>query len=353
MYSENDLKSPEGGGVKSLTLSQALRIALPRWKFLCLFALVCSVCAAVISIFIPNKYTAKTTILPASNENRAVGFASSVENAPGLEMIGLNADKNASSLLYPEILKSRTLAEEILTKKYSYNKGGRVTVTDLYGYFDQVNPDLAHRALEKITNISFEKRTGIVRLSVTTKSAELSAGIANYYVERLDEFNKHKRKSGAALKRQFIEQRIAENKQELAEAEETLKNFRQSNRHYLTTTDPRILMEHEQLLREVAVKTRVFQMLAEEFESAAIQEKKETPVVAALDTARPPSVKSGPPRVKIVALALLAGLVVSSLFVLFDRLYFSDARYRDIKRFAGRIRFIQPAPGEKTVELKQ
>jgi len=109
-------------------------------------------------------------------------------------------------------------------------------------------------------------------------------------------------------------------------------------------------MEHERLLREVAVKAQVYQMLAEEFEMSAIQEKKETPVVQILDIARPPSVKSGPARARTVVIAFLAGMMLASVIVIYEHLYPAHKNRRNLNRFMGRIRLIRRAPEESTVE---
>jgi len=353
MYVDRISDGHQNEDPKYLPLGESLKLLINRWRFIAMLSFACALTAAIISLLIPNKYTAVTTSLPAGGDNKSGGIMSFVENTPGLEMLGLNSDKNAPSLLYPEILKSRMIADEILINKYSYNEHGEMVETDLFGYFDIENPDLAYKKLQKITGISFDKKTGIVELSVTAKNPELSAQIANYYMVRLDEFNKHKRKSSAMLKRQFIEKRLTENKEELAAAEELLKDFRENNRHYLTTTDPLIIMEHNRLLRDVEVKAQVYQMLSEEYEMAAIQEKKETPVIQTLDVARPPSVKSAPARTKITILALLSGLILSSLIVYYDHLYLSDKQYNSLKKFTGRIRLIVRHSKEESVELER
>ncbi|MEE9552854.1 MAG: GNVR domain-containing protein [candidate division Zixibacteria bacterium] len=351
MYSEEDPGFTENNPSSALTLSQGAVIAFRNRKFVAFVAFASAVVAALMTLLIPNRYTATTTTLPVFSDVKTGGITSLLEASPALEMMNLGADKKSPSLLYPEILKSRLLCDRVLSREYSYTVDGTLRTNNLYVYFDEDNPDLAYDALEKITTIEYDKKTGVVKLSVTTKNPELSAMIANYYIERLDEYNKHSRKSGAMLKRQFIERRMAENKIELAAAEEALKAFRENNRNYIKMTDPQILMVHNRLLREVTVKTEVYRMLAEEYELSAIQEKRETPVIQVLDNAKPPTVKSSPARAKITILAFIAGIFIASGVAISNNLYLPRHRQYDLNRILKKVRFVRRKPEEETVEI--
>lgn len=350
MYSESELTKTGSDTGNILTLSQAFRIVIARWRFVAFFAIGCAIMAAAFSLMIHNKYTAAASALPPNNDYRPNGILSLAEYAPGLDLGGLAGENRSPSLIYPEILQSRTLYDEILGKDYSFLEDGQTVNQNLYEYLEEDNPDRACKALEKIMSVDYDKKTGIVKVSVTTGSPELSSQIANYTMERLDEFNKNKRKSGAALKHQFIEKRLLETKKELADAEEELRDFRKNNRNYLQTSDPQILMEHERLFREVNVKAQVYQMLAQEKEMAAIQEKKETPVVQFLDTASPPTVKSKPSRRNITIIGFLTGLLLASCIAILEKRYPSGKEQQKVTRLMNRISLIRRAPEEMSVE---
>jgi len=350
MYSDEESESDQVSVKNGISLSEAFAILTRRWRFVIVFGLVSAFCAAVISIFIPNEYTASTSTLPPANDSRSSGILSLAENTTGLEMLNLGADKNSPAIIYPRILGSRTLQEEILSNTYTYKEGNDNVSKNLYEYFEIENKDKACLALSNIMAIDYDKKTSMVTLTVTTEYPDLSAQIANFAMDRLDEFNKYKRKSGATLKHQFIATRLVETKNELAAAEEALKDFRDKNRNYLRTTDPDVIMEHDRLLREVAVKAQVYQMLAQELEMAAIQEKKEMPVVQILDTAAPPTLKSAPHRAKITLLGLIFGIICSAFLTLYNHQYPSGKNDERINRILRRIRLIRRAPEEITVE---
>jgi len=134
----------------------------------------------------------------------------------------------------------------------------------------------------------------------------------------LDNFNQNQRKTSAGQNRQFIEKRLLESKLQLTEAEESLKSLRQRNMNYYSTTDPELAMLNNQLQREVEVKSQVYLTLCQQYELASIQEKKEIPVIQILDSAQPPSVKSGPSRAKTAIIGFLFGAIAALAFLVID-----------------------------------
>jgi uncharacterized protein involved in exopolysaccharide biosynthesis len=269
---------------------------------------------------------------------------------PGLEMMGLNLGGQSSSALYPDILTSRQLAEKVLSRSYEYTRGKKTITQSLYEYFAIDNPDLAYKALRKITVIDYDKKTGIVSISVTTKNPELSALVANYYVECLDDYNKNQRSTIAGVNRDFIAGRIAEAGADLKAAEEALRDFRDNNLNYYNSTDPDLQMMNERLTRDVELKTQVYATLSQQYEIAAIQAKKETPIVQALDIAKPPTTKSWPPRTKITLLGLILGFVVSSLMVIARDRYNINYTVNDIQKSFTGLRFINRKHQPETID---
>lgn len=323
-----------------LNFNDVIDIVTRRWKFIGLFAIACAFTTAAITLLIPNKYTARSTILPTTNEYQSSSLMSLAEGIPGLDMMGLNLGGQSSSALYPEILKSRQLAEKVLTQKYSYSDGEKNITQDLYEYFDVDNADDAYQQLYKYTSVDYDKKTGVVGVSVTTKNAVLSAKVANYFIACLDYFNMNQRKTGAGMNRDFIENRIEEAEQELKHSEEALREFRESNLNYYSSTDPELLMEHDRLYREVQMQNQVYLTLKQQYEIATIQAKKELPIIQVLDHATPPALKSSPKRAKITIVGLFLGLMVSLLYAIVDYLYREKYRSDNIKEFITSLRLV-------------
>ena len=134
---------------------------------------------------------------------------------------------------------------------------------------------------------------------------------------------------------------MSETENELARAEEKLKKFRENNLNYYRSTDPGLLLTHERLVRETEVKKQVYLTLAQQYELAAIREKKETPVIQVLDKARPPSLKSGPARSKTTVLGFIIGLLAAAFLVIMDYRFQYRRNDYNFKQFTRKIRFIR------------
>ena len=107
---------------------------------------------------------------------------------------------------------------------------------------------------------------------------------------------------------------------------------------------------HDQLLREVEVKTQVYLTLAQQYEISTIQAKKEIPIVQILDRARPPSLKSGPARLKITILGLLAGIIISSLLVIADDRLRGQSQYNDVRQFVRKLKIVSGRSKAEMIE---
>jgi uncharacterized protein involved in exopolysaccharide biosynthesis len=324
----------------SISLRDAFNIILRNRRFVAVFTGACTLFTALFVLFIPNKYMAKSTIMPSTGDYQSGGLLSLADNVPGLELMGLNLGQQSSSALFPEILTSRQLSEKVLRRNYEYTRGDKTIKQNLYEYFRIKNPDNAYRALRGITVIDYDKKTGIVAVNVTTKVPELSAMVANNFVECLDDYNMNQRRTGAGENSDFIAGRIVEAGAQLKQAEEELRDFRDNNLNYYNSTDPDLLMMHERLLRDVELKTQVYLTLSQQYEIATIQAKKETPLIQILDIAEPPTLKSGPPRAKITILGLMLGFVVASLMVIARDRYSLNYNVHDLQKAFTGLRFI-------------
>lgn len=336
---------PESTDKHTITLGLVTALGLRHWKFVAGFAVACAVLAAGISLVIPNKYTATSTILPISDPLETGLFRALAQDLPGFDMLG-SQQGNSTTLLFPEILESRLVAEKVLTHEYDY--GGEKG--SLQEYLRADNLDRACRSLKRIVEITYDKKTGVVGVSATTKHPELSAQVANYYVQCLDDFNKFQRKTSAGQNREFIGKRISDAREELEQAELSLKNFRDGNLNYYRSTDPELLMLHDQLVRQVQVKSQVYLTLVQQFELAAVQEKKETPLVQILDTAQPPTLKSSPARLRTTVLAFLLGLLMSLAMVVIDHFRGGQTQYAEVRRLVSRLRLVRRFAGADSLE---
>jgi uncharacterized protein involved in exopolysaccharide biosynthesis len=275
--------------------------------------------AVAVSLLLSNRYTARAIILPSgerSNLQKLAGLA-------GGSLLGLGIDPSAvgienSSLLFPDVLKSRTVREGVLTATYRFPQGKRVSATTLLEHFGVRSLDRGVKRLKNITDIAMNPKTGVIALEVTTGNPELSAAVANEFIHQLDRYNQETRLSKAKDNEAFIARRLEEVQGELRTAEDNLEKFQSQNRNYYAALAPDLTKELKRLQREVEVKNQVFLTLTQQHELAKIEAKRDLPIVQVLDYARPPEVKSFPQRSFIVLAAFTLSLAFSIFWALWS-----------------------------------
>jgi len=365
---------------------------ITKWrKLIILNFLIFCIIAVVISLLLPNWYTAQSSILPPS-ESMGSGldlFSSFTEMPLNFSLPGLPG-VSGPSFVYAAILQSRTVEEEIVRK---YNLMERFETT----FFDD-----AVKILDGMINVDVSE-ANIITVQVTTKDPVLSASIANSLLEELDKVNKEKRITSAKLTREFIEKRVEETEEDMEEAATKLKEFQEKykavsveeqvaaqieiiaalrseialkeveynlNLKSMNKSHPSMVQLYNNiqelkkqvdkiekginldkdsyilpfseipdlsyqmsfLLKDREVLTAVYKLLVQQLEQAKIQEKKDTPTIQVLDRAQPPERKSKPKRSLIVILAGIISLFFSGFYMVINE-YSSFVKEHDPERY--------------------
>jgi tyrosine-protein kinase Etk/Wzc len=209
---------------KEMSLSDYLEIIVKRRMFIIRNVIIVTVIAIVISLFLEVKYTATATVLPP-NPNQDIMFGllptSIYSGATGFSSLaklgGLVPGASTASDLFVEIMKSNAVKDEIIEK------------LDLKTKFKSKTMYHVRKILEEISDITISPE-GIINVMVTNKDKYLATDIANSYVVELDKFNTETAMTVGKRYRIFIEKRLHENIDTLAQVEETLRKFQEEHR---------------------------------------------------------------------------------------------------------------------------
>ncbi|HIE03716.1 MAG TPA: hypothetical protein EYP61_03035 [Candidatus Latescibacteria bacterium] len=156
-----------------ISILDYLYLLLRRWKFITLnFVGVCIV-AAVVSLLLPSWYTGRATILPPK-EREKYGLAGALAELP-IPRFKLG-EKGTPADIYVGVLKSRRIAEAL------------VDSFDLMRVYGVDSKDRAIRTLRTRTKVE-RTEDGLISVSVTDRSPERCAALANAYIELLDRIN--------------------------------------------------------------------------------------------------------------------------------------------------------------------
>ncbi len=333
--------------------------------------------AAIISLLLPKKYQAFTTLMPPREEHRSsMASVLSKVSVPGINIPG---ETNSSEVL-AEILKSRSVGERVLQTRFTF-QGDSARLLDI---LDAPSVQMGLLKLPEITRVTVSEQ-GLIEVAVTASEAELAAAIANRFVDALDAVNQEKSVSRAKNSRIYIENQLKETEQKLEQATAHLAAFQQENKTVsleeqtkasilqvgelkgrimakeaeigvmlesmkpenplvvraqqelkqiraqyrelesqqpagsdvlmAITAVPQVAEELASLMREVKVQETIWQLLNEQYYQAKIEEARNTPTVQVLDPAVAPPLASWPPKKMIVLVSGIIALFGSLVWV--------------------------------------
>ncbi|RKZ30847.1 hypothetical protein DRQ36_04075 [bacterium] len=253
-------------------------------------------------------YKAVGRLLPTSDVGNmgVIGILTGLFGSRGTQSI----DGAPSSFLYVDILKSRTVVENVLNAEYTFYHRGKSVSGDLYKVMHWPRDG---RAIESFLNISSAKmdlETGVITITAKAYNPVLAAQIVNNWIRQLDSFNRNVRITQAGENLEYLEKRLTEAKAELDAVSDTLVEYLNANRGYPEAATPEVTSMVRRLENQRDIKETVYQLLSQEYEMAKLTKRKTTPVVSVMDTAVPPAEKAGPKRIPVFAISLFFASII-------------------------------------------
>lgn len=181
-----------------------------------LWALVLSV---IVAFLIPTKYESTARIMPPESKGETGAIlAALVGKAPGISALtgDLMGVKN-SGALYADLMRSRTVQEHIVDR-FDLQKV----------YWIRYIQD-TRKLLDKRTDITEDRKSGVIAVTVADRSPQRARDIAQAYVEGLNRLLSQVNTSSARRERIFIEERMASVKSDLEDAEKQFGAFASKN----------------------------------------------------------------------------------------------------------------------------
>ena len=295
--------------------------------------LLCSIMILYLVFFSKPIFTSTSKIMSSSSgggNSQALGFAAKFG-------VNLVSSQSEPKWVYPEILKSRTLAKSLLKRKFDTREFGKkiplLKILTAENDVSKVEPEIleiigTNKFLDMI-EISEDIITSILTLSVNASEPSFAAQLNKVLIEELDEHQRRYNKAKTTDAKQFIEERIINTEKELISAEESLKVFLDRNRRI--ENSPSLQLEQQRLSREVSVLIGVFTTLKQQLETTKIEEVKESDYVIVIDPPEKPMKKSKPRKSFLVIITGIIGLGLGIIFAfIFD--FFSFGKEKDINK---------------------
>ena len=217
MNQSEQTSSPISSADDEINLLDLLLVLAKRWRMIVGVPFVVAVITAIITLFMPNIYTAKTMIIPSDDSSGGMGAALMAQLGGLAGMAGGLGGKTTADL-YVTMLKSEALQDPVIDKFKLIERFEAKYRADVY------------RRLNAMSNISLGKKDGVITVTVDDKDPKFAAALANAYVDQLGKLASGLNMTQAGQSSGFYEKRIAEAKADLDRATEALKQFQQKSK---------------------------------------------------------------------------------------------------------------------------
>ena len=188
-------------------------------RFLFRRTAIALVASSIIVLLIPVRYTSTTRLMPPDQAGQgitsvlaAVGKASGDTGGVG-GLLGLKTTGD----LFVGVLQSRSVADALVNK------------FDLRKVYGVQRYEDARRALAARTDVSADRRSGIITLTISDRDPERAAAMGREYVEALNRVVITLNTSSAHKERVFLEERLVQVQQGLEQAEKDFSQFASKN----------------------------------------------------------------------------------------------------------------------------
>src|SRR6202030_2082080 len=175
----------------------------------------------LIAVLIPSRFTSTTRLMPPDSAQgqglamfaAAAGRLGGNLGSIGNELLGLKT----SDELFAGVLLSRTIQDDLITK---------FDLRRVYGERQSVD---ARKELARRTDISIDRKSGILTIQVTDHDPKRATAMAQEYVAQLNSVVTQLNTSSAHRERMFLEARLEQVKTDLESAEEDFSKFASKN----------------------------------------------------------------------------------------------------------------------------
>ena len=247
--------------------------------------------------FIENpQYISSAKILLPEKKTKQFGGLAGLANQFGVEIPANSQADLSSPLLIPELIKSRTFAERILSKKFYTEKFGKeLTLLSILTHGVE-KPSFkkdtlitkAMKPLNEILTFNQDPLKAISVLQVKTFEPLFSKDLSEIVLQELESLNNQFKTKTISEKINFISSRISSVELTLEKSELDLKKFNEQNRQI---SSPSLQLLLDRLTREVEIQKGIYLTLKQQLELAKIEEVQQAPILQILDY---PKIPLGP-----------------------------------------------------------
>ena len=203
---------------KSTRIEDLLALIVKYRKIILINVLIITIAATIVSLLIPNRYTARASFIAPKKKGGLfgdiAGFSNTIKDL-SRSIGGRLGTVTDEAYNYLVILQSRTASDDVI-KKFNLRK--------IYDIAEKKPYEDVLDELENYVDFNIEDEGNIV-ISITDKDPKRAADMANYYVQILNRISTELGVTESRNNREFIEKRFLEVKTDIAKLEDSLEVF--------------------------------------------------------------------------------------------------------------------------------
>ena len=226
-------------GDDEISLLDLLIVLAERKRIILLVTAVFAIVAIIISLLLPPRYFATVTLLPPQQgSSMGAALASQLGSMSGVAALASNGLglKNSNDTAVA-LLRSRTV-EDAMVEHFG-----------LMQEYSTRYPSDARKLFEAHSSVDGTNKDGLIHISVEDRDPRRAAELANGYVDQLRILSQHLAITEASQRRLFFEHELEQARDNLASAEEALKQTEQATGVIQLDSQARALIESGTSLR--------------------------------------------------------------------------------------------------------
>ncbi|MDE7304956.1 MAG: chain-length determining protein [Alistipes sp.] len=360
----NEMQQSAGAGEEQIDLMELVRKVWAERRMVLRWCGYAVIFALAVAFSIPKEYTVETTLAPETSDGKnSLSGLGSLASLAGINVGNLGSSSDAVyPELYPDIVASVPFLVELFDVQVVAHDGD--LQTDIYDYVDnhlrkpwwqavlrvpfralkgiralfgdkpdngtQVDPFRltkdqfeVFRALDRRIDVSVDKKTSLVTLSVTMQDPVVAAMLADTVMYNLQKYITEYRTNKARNDLKFTQQLFDEAKQSYYEAQQQYARYVDANQNIVLRS---VRTEQERLENEAELAYNVYNQVAQQLQLSKAKVQESTPVYVIVQPATVPLKPSAPSKALIlVGCVFLAG-VAAMCWILFGRDFYGKCR---------------------------
>lgn len=305
---------------KSVSSIVFFKSILKKNKYLFLLTVFTAALLSIGYLFLATPvYTSVTKILPISEDNNTLAGFSGVAAQIGFSIPAGMGPSTPWDELYPEIVQSENLMNNLVnktlsTEKYGPNKFLLDILSEEGGYSHEdefIKTKSAIEVLQKMISVEKYRMSPLVTLKVNSFEPQLVQDLADSILGISGELLRNLKTRQIKAKRLFIEERLAEVLNEKNIMQEQFRNFLEKNRGL---DSPSLLIREKEMASQLELQNSLYLTLKTQYEEAKIEEVAKTPMIQIIDGPIKPAKMTSPKP--MITLFLVIFISFSLMFMI-------------------------------------